>query len=292
VSRALTPNHAPLCAQSDFSNSGVTAVASFASEEVAPAVLSLANQRTFQRFAELMSGEGARCLKLSTRGVWEKKILCVSDESVRLVTSDQQMQIKFAPKSIIWIRDQGKSLAEMDRPGKPIRSTYWSSKPKHGCGGIDFSDVRKVKYEGERASERRVRAETRRKRAAALCSCVLSHDGRMHDLAGSRGGSGGLPPTTPLLARFRRRTLLRRARFSRARLPASTNPSPPQVRRPPPAGVPAQQEGVVAVQVREGAGSERAKRAQRKAASCAAETGSLSECEGGALLRAGGRAQT
>jgi hypothetical protein len=35
--------------------------------------------------------------------------------------------------------------------------------------------------------------------------CERAQVSPMCDLAGSRGGSGGLPPTTPSLARFRRR---------------------------------------------------------------------------------------
>ena len=56
-----------------------------------------------------MNSDGVKVLKLSASGVWEKKILCVSDECLVVSSDDGRMNVGAIPQALIWIKDDGRT---------------------------------------------------------------------------------------------------------------------------------------------------------------------------------------
>ena len=103
---------------------------------------------TFQRFHALLVA-GVKVLKLSSSGVWQKKILTVSREALSVTNPSTGDTLENVPIALVWVSDEkGKSLDQMEKPGKPpIRSARFADKPRHGNGGIFMEEVTGMTFE-------------------------------------------------------------------------------------------------------------------------------------------------
>ena len=93
-----------------------------------------------------MTNDGIRALKLSKSGIWEKKILCVSKESLTVTSPNGDFELK-VPIAMLWINDEkNKPLIALERNQKPINSCKWADRPRHGNGGIFFEDFQSMEF--------------------------------------------------------------------------------------------------------------------------------------------------
>ena len=96
----------------------------------------------FKEFHRLMKG-GVKILKLSSNGVWQKKILTLSSECLTVQSRGKTVK---KPVALVWVVDINKPLDAMDKAGKPIRTAKWADKPRHGHGGVFFEDIIGVNF--------------------------------------------------------------------------------------------------------------------------------------------------